>query len=66
MRTKIDIFHHDCTFDEALEVAKKYNLNPQSDDEINYWVSIKIENVETVWFVDREDRDKWALYWEEK
>lgn len=68
MRTKIDIFHHDCTFDEALEVAKKYNLKPQSidDDEIQYWVGIKIENVETVWFVDREDRDKWEAYWGEK
>jgi len=66
MRTKIDIFHHDCTFDEALEVAKKYNLNPQSDDEIHHWVSMKVENTETVWFVHRDDRDKWELYWENK
>ena len=65
MRTKIDIFHHDCTFNEAIEVAKKYNLNPQSDDKIDHWISMKVENTETVWFVHRDDRDKWELYWEE-
>jgi len=66
MRIKIDIFHHDCTFDEALEVAKKYNLNPHSNNKIDYWVGKRVGNVENVWFVDREDRDKWQLYWEEK
>lgn len=64
MNTKIDIFHHDCTFEEALEVAKKYNLNPQSDEGIYFWVGVKVENTETVWFIDRKDREKWELYWE--
>lgn len=66
MNTKIDIFHHDCTFEEALEVAKKYNLNPQSDEGIYFWLSVTVENVETVWFVDRKDREKWEAYWEDK
>ena len=66
MNTKIDIFHHDCTFEEALEVAKKYNLNPQSDEGIYFCLSVTVENVETVWFVDRKDREKWELYWENK
>ena len=66
MNTKIDIFHHDCTFEEALEVAKKYNLNPQSDEGIYFWLSVTVENVETVWFIDRKDREKWEAYWEEK
>ena len=66
MRTKIDIFHHDCSFEDALKVAKKYNLNPQSDEGIYFWVGMTVENVETVWFVDRKDREKWELYWENK
>lgn len=66
MNTKIDIFHHDCTFEEALEVAKKYNLNPQSDEGIYFWLSVTVENTETVWFIDRKDREKWEAYWEEK
>ena len=66
MNTKIDIFHHDCTFEEALEVAKKYNLNPKSDEGIYFWLSVSVENTETVWFIDRKDREKWEAYWEDK